>query len=261
MIHTVPFRTLYIDSEDVAGWEFNDNISKLEAVSMIADAIFTKYFMLETIYFDESGSSVQFTNNFTDKHMVATNMAMVHIQGIVMNHVTDNFGDNWPHLEFLRLINVTPQNIPSESFRNLKYLKYLNLISNNIWYDEWNSTKVAQQLEFLCDLPVLGAIALDGNGNIVLPDCAYETNTLVELEWVSLEGAYGFNIKLIDTPNFRMLNLALSSELNRTDIFGFGNQKFGFRKNKNTEYYMQGTKFCNEYINKVLNADDVQQAT
>ena len=135
-----------------------------------------------------------------------------------MYYVTENFGDNWPDVEFLVLAAADIVSIPS-TLSKLINLKYFDLHWNNLWVGETNETKVANDLLFLCDLNELLGLRLDVNGNVVLPECAYEATKLTKVEWVMLELAAGLDIRLFEKPQFRGISM-LGGVL---DIGVFGN--------------------------------------
>ena len=57
-------------------WEFGGNISTSDGISMVVDATFREFYMLESVYF-YTGTVGEFTSNFTDEHMKQSHMKLV----------------------------------------------------------------------------------------------------------------------------------------------------------------------------------------
>ena len=256
-------RSLYVLASDVQQWEFinydynyNYNLtSKSDIVSYIVESSLEKYYMAETLHFHTTTLGV-FKNGLTDKHMTAHKIKLISLNGVSLYSISDSLGGNWPRLEFLRFYNVVLTQLPADSLGKLTKLKYFNIIGNNLWVDQSNETQIQQELEFLCELELLEVMDLSRNGQVALPVCVYDENTLLNLQWVSFGLSSGFDVRLLAKENLRGISAIVSS----IDASNFGDSEFKYNLNENTAYYLQGTPLCNYWISNVLKASNVTKA-
>ena len=99
------------------------------------EAIFKKFYMLETLKFDGNTATYTEAINLTSEMAVARNLKILEVHGITVGTMDRNLGKFWSNLEYFHFFQVfswlqtndNPIEIDMISWKNMKQLKYFDM--------------------------------------------------------------------------------------------------------------------------------------
>ena len=242
----------YNESESEESEEEGEN----DILSNIIQSIFINYYMLETLYIQTPEIGTLGNLSIDNNYLNAKQLKALYIEGINIPYINDyDISISYKNLQFLSLTSIGLQLMPYNGLSKLYNLRYLDLSQDGLYTLETNLTKISNELKFLCQLNELQTIILPGNGNIILPNCLYESNIALKLHTVVLNTALNIDLKISDKPNFRIF-IALYSNINTSDIKISDFNNFEYNNIENIQYYLQGTPLCNHWVENVLLSND-----
>ena len=195
-------RSLQIPQNATAEWflTFENNATDPSRNLIITSAL-EFYYMLELLSIESDSYGVFDIEMLTDKMMSAKMIRVVDLYRIKFDAFTNNFGKNWPRLEFIEF--------REGALKNFDFKQYLNVMTSIKWFsiqyvleidDSNSSTSDSDMYSFLCDWDEVIAFDVSTTTNTYIPnitECIFKNENLQKLEWANFDGMRNFDIRLL----------------------------------------------------------------
>ena len=184
-------RNLIVTDENTVSLFEKLNNSEYD-ITMVANAIFKKFYMLETLNFDAILLDIGFiTINLTSDAAVARNLRILQLFGVTLGSIDEDLGKFWPNLVFVKFRKViSQQSLDLISWKHMKHLKL---------FDTELTLLDIIDVDFLCELKYLREIGYVGglDHNLGVPSCF---KNLQQLQFLSVLFASSISADLLFAP-------------------------------------------------------------